>query len=169
MARFRPVLGALALCGLSGLALAGCSSDSLPSLPKVTELNPFKEKPEPLPGRRIPVLPEKEKVAGELADGSTRLIVTLPGRLEAGGRKRIIVRASSSPAGFGGCGFGFGASTWRGSAGRGTTAGRDGAASAPVASGAEGAAASMAGAGGTAASASGAAGNWAGGWSEASR
>jgi outer membrane protein assembly factor BamB len=78
MARFRPVLGALALCGLSGLALAGCSSDSLPSLPKVTELNPFKEKPEPLPGRRIPVLPEKEKVAGELADGSTPIVIPAP-------------------------------------------------------------------------------------------
>lgn len=36
----------------------------------------------------------------ELADGSTRLIVTLPGRLQAGGRKRIIVRASSNPAGW---------------------------------------------------------------------
>lgn len=78
MARFRPVLGALALGGLSVLALAGCSSDSLPSLPKVTELNPFKEKPEPLPGRRIPVLPEKEKIPGELADASAPIVIPAP-------------------------------------------------------------------------------------------
>ncbi len=70
-------LRALSLAGLSVLALSGCS-DSLPSLPKITELNPFKEKPEPLPGRRIPVLPAAEKVPGELADASAPIIVPQP-------------------------------------------------------------------------------------------
>lgn len=57
------------------LGLTGCS-DSLPSLPKVSELNPFKEVTPPLPGKRIPVLPAQEKIPGELADGS--LPVVLP-------------------------------------------------------------------------------------------
>jgi len=51
------------------MPLAGCS-DSLPSLPKVGDLNPFKEKIAPLPGKRISVMPEKEKIPGELADAS---------------------------------------------------------------------------------------------------
>lgn len=59
----------LAFSSMCLIALAGCS-DSLPSLPKISELNPFKEKPEPLPGRRISVLPASEKVPGELADAS---------------------------------------------------------------------------------------------------
>ncbi|MEQ1576196.1 MAG: pyrrolo-quinoline quinone, partial [Hyphomicrobium sp.] len=54
---------------LSLVALGGCS-DSMPSLPKVGDLNPFKEKIPPLPGKRISVMPEKEKVPGELADAS---------------------------------------------------------------------------------------------------
>lgn len=54
--------GALAL-------LTGCA-DSLPSLPKMSDLNPFKEKEVPLPGKRIAVLPDREKIPGELADGS---------------------------------------------------------------------------------------------------
>ena len=75
MVRCRPVLRALTLGGLCAFALAGCSSDSLPSLPKIGELNPFKEKPEPLPGRRIPVLPAAEKIPGELADASAPIVL----------------------------------------------------------------------------------------------
>jgi outer membrane protein assembly factor BamB len=57
--------------------LSGCS-DSLPSLPKVSELNPFKEKIPPLPGKRIPVMPAQEKISGELADGSARIVIPPP-------------------------------------------------------------------------------------------
>jgi outer membrane protein assembly factor BamB len=78
MPRFRPVPRALALIGLSACALAGCSSDSLPSLPDVGKLNPFKEKQAPLPGRRIAVLPANEKVPGELADASTPIVIPAP-------------------------------------------------------------------------------------------
>lgn len=60
----------LAALTVSVVALGGCSTDSLPSLPKVGDLNPFKEKIPPLPGKRISVMPEKEKVAGELADAT---------------------------------------------------------------------------------------------------
>lgn len=59
------------------VVLPGCS-DSLPSLPKVSELNPFKEKIPPLPGKRIPVMPVQEKVAGELADGSAPIVLPAP-------------------------------------------------------------------------------------------
>lgn len=56
--------------GISAVALLGGCSDSLPSLPKVGDLNPFKEVVPPLPGKRIAVLPNQEKV-GELTDGSS--------------------------------------------------------------------------------------------------
>ena len=75
MRRSRPMPYALALAGLSAFVLAGCSTDSLPSLPSVGNLNPFKEKQAPLPGRRIPVLPANEKIPGELADASAPIVV----------------------------------------------------------------------------------------------
>jgi len=61
-------LKAAAIIGLA--VLSGCS-DSLPSLPKISELNPFKETQPPLPGKRIPVMPAQEKIPGELADASS--------------------------------------------------------------------------------------------------
>jgi outer membrane protein assembly factor BamB len=72
---------ALPLTALAGLLLAGCS-DSLPSLPKASDLNPFKETTPPLPGKRIPVIPAQEKNVGELAD-ATAPIVLPPPRLNA--------------------------------------------------------------------------------------
>lgn len=50
----------------AGALLTGCS-DSLPSLPKLTDLNPFAEKQVPLPGKRVSVMEESNKVGGELA------------------------------------------------------------------------------------------------------
>lgn len=67
---------ALALATLLGAALLSGCSDSLPSLPKISELNPFKEKQAPLPGKRIPVMPAQEKIPGDLADASQP--ITLP-------------------------------------------------------------------------------------------
>jgi hypothetical protein len=52
-------------------ALAGCS-DSLPSMPKIGDLNPFAEKQKPLPGTRIPVIQAAEKIPGELASADKR-------------------------------------------------------------------------------------------------
>lgn len=66
-------LGGVLLVAMS--LLGGCS-DSLPSLPKMSELNPFKETVPPLPGKRIPVLPTQEKNVGELAEASGP--ITLP-------------------------------------------------------------------------------------------
>lgn len=61
--------GGLAAAGLAALCLGACS-DSLPSLPKVSELNPFAEKQVPLPGKRVPVLPAQETLPGELAEAT---------------------------------------------------------------------------------------------------
>ncbi|MGQ0672559.1 MAG: outer membrane protein assembly factor BamB family protein [Hyphomicrobium sp.] len=55
---------------LTGALLLGGCADSLPSLPKIGDLNPFKEKQTPLPGKRIAILPAAEKIPGELADAS---------------------------------------------------------------------------------------------------
>ncbi|MFN3868468.1 MAG: hypothetical protein ACK4MF_05315, partial [Hyphomicrobiaceae bacterium] len=53
------------LAVVAGVALlaAGCAD----SLPKITELNPFKEKVQPLPGKRVPIMAAAEKIPGELA------------------------------------------------------------------------------------------------------
>ena len=51
---------ALALC------LAGCS-ESLPSLPKLTDLNPFAEKQKLLEGKRVAIMTDASSVGAELA------------------------------------------------------------------------------------------------------
>lgn len=59
-----------ALMALAIAALAGCAEGG-PELPKLGDLNPFKEKQTPLPGRRIALTQGDAKVPGELADAST--------------------------------------------------------------------------------------------------
>lgn len=54
---------------LAMLLLSGCAGEG-PSLPKLSDLNPFKEKQVPLPGKRVAVMQAPEKVAGELAEAS---------------------------------------------------------------------------------------------------
>ena len=67
--RNRP--GGLTVLGLLTLALLPGCSDTLDSLPKLGDLNPFAEKQVPLPGRRISVMPpQSNSVAGDLADAS---------------------------------------------------------------------------------------------------
>jgi outer membrane protein assembly factor BamB len=97
--------------------LAGCS-DSLPSLPKMSELNPFKEQVPPLPGKRIPVIPAPEKSVGELAEANTPIVLPAP-RLnetwaqpggEANGAPGNLVLSSASLS-----------QSWSASAGKGTT------------------------------------------------
>ncbi|MGL4397683.1 MAG: PQQ-binding-like beta-propeller repeat protein [Hyphomicrobium sp.] len=60
------LVAAGALCVV---AIGGCSGDG-PSLPKLTDLNPFKEKQQPLPGRRVPIMQATDTVTGNLADAS---------------------------------------------------------------------------------------------------
>jgi outer membrane protein assembly factor BamB len=64
------------------LALAGCADSlagmSLPSMPKLDDINPFAEKPVPLPGTRIPVI-QQENIATNLA-GTDKPIALPPPR-----------------------------------------------------------------------------------------
>lgn len=70
-------LAAATLALLAGFGpLAGCSDGGLPSLPKIGDLNPWKEKQVPLPGKRIPVMAAAEKIPGELAAADKP--ITLP-------------------------------------------------------------------------------------------
>lgn len=48
------------------LTLSGCAGDG-PTLPKLSEINPFKEKQTPLPGRRV-ALTQTESISNNLAD-----------------------------------------------------------------------------------------------------
>lgn len=70
-------IAAFAAMGCLAL-LPGCA-DSLPSLPKIGDLNPFKEKQVPLPGRRIPVLAAQDTVTGALP-GAEKPITLPPAR-----------------------------------------------------------------------------------------
>ncbi len=70
LVRLTKLLGVILAAGV----LAGCSG-GMPSLPKVTDLNPFKEKQTPLPGKRIAILPEAEKIPGELASGDKPIVL----------------------------------------------------------------------------------------------
>jgi outer membrane protein assembly factor BamB len=63
-----PLVGALTL-------LAGCS-DSLPSLPKLTELNPFAEKPKILEGKRIAVIQDASAVGADLAPADKPIVIS---------------------------------------------------------------------------------------------
>ncbi|MFT3731680.1 MAG: PQQ-binding-like beta-propeller repeat protein [Hyphomicrobium sp.] len=73
----------IGLCAASLLAVAaslwlgGCAGDG-PSLPKISELNPFKEKQVPLPGRRIPIVETTESISSNLADASKPIVVPSP-------------------------------------------------------------------------------------------
>jgi outer membrane protein assembly factor BamB len=50
---------------LAPLWIAGCS-DSLPSMPKLGDLNPFAEKEVPLPGKRIPIVAATDGLPGDM-------------------------------------------------------------------------------------------------------
>lgn len=59
-------------------ALAGCSSDSLPSMPKIDDLNPFVKKEVPLPGKRVAITSSTDKLTGELALADRALSIPPP-------------------------------------------------------------------------------------------
>lgn len=73
----RPIqAGRLAVVAVIGcVLLGGCAGDG-PTLPKIGDLNPFKEKAQPLPGRRIPIVQTTESISTNLADADKP--ITLP-------------------------------------------------------------------------------------------
>jgi outer membrane protein assembly factor BamB len=63
---------------LVAIGLGGCGGSSLPSLPKITDLNPFAEKEHPLPGKRIPVMQARDTIGGELATADKPVVLPAP-------------------------------------------------------------------------------------------
>jgi len=74
-------LGAISASLLCVLTLAGCSDAlvglSMPSLPKIEDVNPFAEKPVPLPGKRVAVI-QQENVSSNLADADKPILLPPP-------------------------------------------------------------------------------------------
>jgi outer membrane protein assembly factor BamB len=64
---------------LFAASLSGCS-ESLPSMPKISDLNPFAEKAKPLPGKRIAVMQPADKVGGAELASADRPVVLPPAR-----------------------------------------------------------------------------------------
>ena len=62
---------------LVALALTACS-DSLPSLPKFSDINPFAEKQVPMAGKRVAILQEQTTVGGELAPADRPIVLPAP-------------------------------------------------------------------------------------------
>lgn len=62
---------------LFAIGLGGCGS-SLPSLPKISDLNPFAEKQQPLPGKRIPVMQARDNVGAHLAAADKPIVLPPP-------------------------------------------------------------------------------------------
>ncbi|MCL4766080.1 MAG: PQQ-binding-like beta-propeller repeat protein [Hyphomicrobiaceae bacterium] len=68
---------------LVAIGVGGCS-DSLPSLPKIGDLNPFAEKQQPLPGTRIPVMQARDKIGGAELASADKPVVLPPPRANEG-------------------------------------------------------------------------------------
>jgi outer membrane protein assembly factor BamB len=71
---FARLIGVVLLGSIPGL-VAGCAENG-PELPKIGDLNPFKEKQTPLPGRRIALSQPDSKLPGELGDAT--IPISLP-------------------------------------------------------------------------------------------
>ena len=58
---------ALSLAAVACAGITACAGEG-PTLPKIADLNPWKEKQQPLPGRRIPIVQTTESISGNLAE-----------------------------------------------------------------------------------------------------
>lgn len=61
--------GRIAAAVLLSCLLTACASDG-PTLPKISDLNPFKEKAQPLPGKRIAIVQTTESISSNLAEAT---------------------------------------------------------------------------------------------------
>lgn len=64
----------MGLAMAAALVLSACAGDG-PTLPKMSELNPFKEKQTPLPGRRVAIVQTTESIANNLAEADHPILV----------------------------------------------------------------------------------------------
>lgn len=69
--------GRIAAAALMSCFMAACAGDG-PTLPKISELNPFKEKPQALPGKRIPIVQTTESISNNLADADKPIALPPP-------------------------------------------------------------------------------------------
>ena len=121
MKRLHAAAGPGTALAMTLLLLAGCSSDSLelPSLPKVGDLNPFKEKQVPLPGKRVAIMQAPDKLPGDLADASKPISLPPARANESWGQPGGV--ASNAPGHLALNGAVH--VTWRASAGQGSSKG----------------------------------------------
>lgn len=68
-------IAGVGLALFAAAALSACASDG-PTLPKISDLNPFKEKQQPLPGRRVSIVDTTESISDNLAEADKP--ITLP-------------------------------------------------------------------------------------------
>lgn len=73
----------LIVAASAALTLAGCAGSSLPKLPKIKDLNPFKEEKKPLPGKRIAVTPASSRVGGLNLENAKRPVQLPPAAMNA--------------------------------------------------------------------------------------
>jgi outer membrane protein assembly factor BamB len=116
----RRELGAAGVLLLCGLALSGCADAfvgmSMPSLPKIDDINPWAEKPTPLPGKRVAVI-QQENVATNLAAADRPLMLPPPRQNEAWSEPGGV--PSNAPGHL--ALTGAGQSAWSADAGRGSS------------------------------------------------
>jgi outer membrane protein assembly factor BamB len=74
--RAKRICGA-GLAAMAAVVLSACAGDG-PTLPKITDLNPFKEKQQPLPGRRIAIVETTDSIANNLAEADHPIAVPPP-------------------------------------------------------------------------------------------
>lgn len=74
-------LGLAGLGLVASLSLAGCADSvagmSLPAMPKITDLNPFAEKEQPLPGKRVQII-QQENLTSSLSSGDRPIMLPPP-------------------------------------------------------------------------------------------
>src|SRR5262245_4499028 len=113
-------LGAIGAWLLVVLTLAGCADAfvgmSLPSLPKLDDVNPFAEKPVPLPGKRISVI-QQEKATSNLAAADRPIILPPPRQNDSWSQPGGLANNAPGHLAFAGAGK----SAWSADAGRGSS------------------------------------------------
>ena len=113
-------LGAVAAVLLCALALSGCADGlagmSLPSLPKLDDINPFAEKPVPLPGKRISVI-QQENIGTDLAAADKPIALPPPQQNDSWTQPGGVANNAPGHLALGGTVK----SAWSANAGRGST------------------------------------------------
>lgn len=75
-------LATVAACFGALVSLSGCADSlagmSLPAMPKITDLNPFAEKEQPLQGKRIEIIQQQETASTQLTAGDRQVILPAP-------------------------------------------------------------------------------------------